>query len=110
MRRPISCRSIASNRIGTETAPEGVAVTFYGSSFIADQTGQMVATASRDREEVLIATFDLDAIAALRRYLGPVPRPAARGLRRARDTGRGGVTPRFEPMSGRSSASKRFVS
>ncbi len=61
---------VASNRIGTETAPEGVSVTFYGSSFIADQTGQKVATASRDREEVLVATFDLDAIAALRRTWG----------------------------------------
>ncbi len=61
---------VASNRIGTETAPEGVEVTFYGSSFIADQTGQRVATASRDREEVLVATFDLDAIAALRRTWG----------------------------------------
>jgi N-carbamoylputrescine amidase len=61
---------IASNRIGTETAPEGTAVTFYGSSFIADQTGQMVAKASRDGEEILTASFDLDAIAALRRSWG----------------------------------------
>ena len=41
-------------------------MTFYGSSFISDHTGQLVAKASRDREEVLLATFDLDAIAALR--------------------------------------------
>ena len=61
---------VASNRIGTEVAPEGVAVTFYGSSFICDQTGQKVATGSRDREEVLVTTFDLDAIAALRRTWG----------------------------------------
>jgi N-carbamoylputrescine amidase len=60
----------AANRIGTETAPEGTAVTFYGSSFIADQTGQLVAKASRDREELLTATFDLDAIANLRRSWG----------------------------------------
>ena len=57
---------IASNRIGTEVAPEGTAVTFYGSSFIADQTGALVAKASRDAQEALIASFDLDAIAALR--------------------------------------------
>lgn len=61
---------IASNRIGTETAPEGTAVTFYGSSFIADHTGQVVAKASRDREEVLVATFDLDEIAAQRASWG----------------------------------------
>ena len=57
---------IASNRIGTEVAPEGTVVTFYGSSFIADQTGALVAKASRDAQEALITSFDLDAIAALR--------------------------------------------
>jgi N-carbamoylputrescine amidase len=61
---------VASNRIGTETAPEGTFVTFYGSSFIADHTGQLVAKASRDRPEVLTARFDLDEIAALRRSWG----------------------------------------
>lgn len=57
---------IASNRIGRETAPEGVEVTFYGSSFIADQQGGLVARASRDREEVVLARFDLDEIARQR--------------------------------------------
>ncbi|MBC2835706.1 N-carbamoylputrescine amidase [Paragemmobacter straminiformis] len=61
---------IASNRIGTETAPEGTAVTFYGSSFITDHTGQLAAKATRDGEEVLLATLDLDAIALLRRSWG----------------------------------------
>ncbi|MGV8950253.1 MAG: N-carbamoylputrescine amidase [Cypionkella sp.] len=61
---------VASNRIGREVAPEGREVTFYGSSFIADQTGALVAKASRDAEEVLMAQFDLDAIAELRRSWG----------------------------------------
>ena len=61
---------IASNRIGTETAPEGTSVTFYGSSFITDHTGQLAAKAGRDSEEVLTATFDLDAVARLRRSWG----------------------------------------
>ncbi len=61
---------VASNRIGTETAPEGTTVTFYGSSFIADQTGALVVRASRDREEVLTATLDLDAIASLQSSWG----------------------------------------
>lgn len=61
---------VASNRIGTETAPEGTSVTFYGSSFVAGQTGALLAKASRDREEVLTATLDLDAIAALRASWG----------------------------------------
>lgn len=61
---------IASNRIGREVAPGGRDVTFYGSSFIADHTGQLVAKASRDAEEVILARFDLDATAALRSTWG----------------------------------------
>lgn len=61
---------VASNRVGREVAPEGVEVTFYGSSFIADHTGQVVARASRRAEEVVVATFDLEAVGALRRSWG----------------------------------------
>ncbi len=59
----------ASNRIGREVQ-EGREVTFYGSSFIADQTGQLVVKTGRDDEAVQIATFDLDAIRDLRRSWG----------------------------------------
>jgi len=61
---------IASNRIGLERAPEGTEVVFYGSSFIADQTGQLLAKARRDAEDVLVATLDLDAVAVLRASWG----------------------------------------
>ena len=61
---------VASNRIGTEVAPDGREVTFYGSSFIADHTGQLVAKADRVTEGVLVHQFDLDAIAALRASWG----------------------------------------
>ena len=61
---------IASNRIGKETASGGTEVTFYGSSFIADHTGQLLAKASRDTEEILLASFDLEAIADLRASWG----------------------------------------
>jgi N-carbamoylputrescine amidase len=57
---------VASNRIGREVAPGGRDVTFYGSSFIADHMGQILAKAGRDAEEVLTATVDLQAIADLR--------------------------------------------
>jgi len=57
---------VASNRIGTEVAPGGREVTFYGSSFIAGHDGQVVAQAAREAEQVVVAGFDLDAIAALR--------------------------------------------
>ncbi len=59
----------ASNRIGRE-AQDGCEVTFYGTSFIADQTGQIVARAGRDDEAVKTARFDLDAVADLRRSWG----------------------------------------
>lgn len=61
---------VASNRIGREVAPGGREVTFYGSSFIADQTGAVVAKASRAGEEVLTHRFDLAAIADLRASWG----------------------------------------
>ncbi|SIQ00692.1 N-carbamoylputrescine amidase [Rhizobium sp. RU33A] len=61
---------IASNRIGKEDGRKGTSLTFYGSSFICDQTGSMVATADRETETVLTATFDLDGIARQRASWG----------------------------------------
>ena len=55
---------VASNRIGTEQG-EKCAITFYGHSFIADHTGEVVAQADARTESVLTATFDLEAV---RRY------------------------------------------
>ena len=52
---------VASNRIGTESDGR-TSIRFYGSSFIADHTGAVVAQASEDTEEVVTATFDLDAV------------------------------------------------
>ena len=61
---------MAANRIGEETVTpceenggQSSSLVFYGSSFITDATGELVVSASRDKEEVLVATFDLDAIA-----------------------------------------------
>ena len=59
----------AANRIGLETVTpdpanggQSSSLRFYGSSFIADETGALVASASRDREEILTAVFDLDEV------------------------------------------------
>ena len=52
---------VASNRIWKEKG-ENREMTFYGSSFIADETGAKVAEADRTSEAVLTHTFDLDAI------------------------------------------------
>jgi len=60
---------IASNRIGIEHSysdPERLQIRFYGSSFIADAAGAIVAEASTDQPEVLLASFDLEAERARR--------------------------------------------
>ncbi len=60
---------VASNRIGREEG-ESAAITFYGSSFITDHTGAKVAEAGRTEEDVLTATFALDAIRGRRASWG----------------------------------------
>lgn len=59
---------IASNRVGTEI--DGTEMTFYGSSFIADESGEIVAKKDRESEGVITAEFDLDEIAEKRRNWG----------------------------------------
>jgi N-carbamoylputrescine amidase len=61
---------VASNRIGTEPGRHGTSITFYGSSFIADNTGAKIAEANRTDEGILTATFDLDALAHIRASWG----------------------------------------
>ncbi len=61
---------VASNRIGSEPGRNGTEMTFYGSSFIADFTGEKVAEANRTDETVLTHTFDLDDLAEKRAYWG----------------------------------------
>ncbi len=64
---------IAANRIGEEKVePTGEnnhqasALTFYGSSFIADETGALLEEAGRAEERVIMHTFDMDAVEKLR--------------------------------------------
>ena len=64
---------IAANRIGLETVEPSIennnqhsSLCFYGSSFITDNTGDLVCSASRDKEEVLVQSFDLDDLQAMR--------------------------------------------
>ncbi len=62
---------IASNRIGVERSNEsGLEMDFYGSSFIADYTGNMVESADRISEAILTHTFDLDYVRLYRRDWG----------------------------------------
>lgn len=61
---------VASNRVGTEPGRKGTEMTFYGSSFIADEFGAKVEEAGRAGEAVLVHAFDLDEVARKRAYWG----------------------------------------
>ena len=56
---------VAANRIGVEDN-DGVSQRYYGHSFIADHTGEIIAELGEADEGVIVARFDLDAIAAYR--------------------------------------------
>ncbi len=60
---------VASNRVGTEQG-EKYTMTFYGSSFIASHTGEIVAQADRSSESVVTAAFDLQAVRRYRQAWG----------------------------------------
>lgn len=60
---------VASNRISRET-DEASEMTFYGSSFIADQHGEIAEQADDHTETVLVHEFDLDELARERREWG----------------------------------------
>ena len=56
------------NRVGHEIPPEGgPGLEFWGSSFVADPFGVVIAEASTDKEEILVAKVDLARIEEVRR-------------------------------------------
>lgn len=68
---------VAANRIGEEKVTpseannqQSSALIFYGSSFITDETGEVLQTADRTSEGVLVQEFDLDAIRDMRSSWG----------------------------------------
>jgi N-carbamoylputrescine amidase len=60
---------VAANRTGFEPGPGG-GQSFYGSSFIADHRGDLVASLDREDQGVITARFDLDFLAAHRASFG----------------------------------------
>lgn len=68
---------VAANRIGTEEITgtkennhQNSKLDFYGSSFITDETGEIVEEANRKDEAILLHEFDLDAIDEMRMSWG----------------------------------------
>ena len=60
---------VASNRIGEETIDQS-SMTFYGSSFITDHTGRLLAESDRETECVILSELDLEQMAKVRRSWG----------------------------------------
>src|SRR5215472_12137837 len=60
---------VASNRTGVEKGAAG-SMTFYGSSFVSDPTGALVAELDRVEEGIALASFDLDEIEKMRASWG----------------------------------------
>ena len=60
---------IAANRIGLEKG-ESCELTFYGSSFMTDYSGAKIAEASRDKEEIIYASYNLQENAKIKEYWG----------------------------------------
>lgn len=64
---------VAANRIGkeevlpdAENGGQRSELLFYGSSFLTDETGEIVASASRDKEEIIIADYQLETLSQKR--------------------------------------------
>jgi len=60
---------VVANRVGEEVG-ESCSLIFYGSSFITDYTGEKIAEASRENEEIIYADFDLQENKKQREYWG----------------------------------------
>ena len=58
------CYVAAVNRIGTEILPQvgGPGIEFWGQSFVAGTSGQILAKASTDKEEVMIVPIELGKV------------------------------------------------
>ncbi len=56
------CYVAAANRVGHEAPSGGDGIEFWGGSFFCDPSGEVLAKASADKEEILIATADLGAL------------------------------------------------
>jgi len=62
------CYVAAVNRIGLETPEGGPGLEFWGQSFVAGTSGQILAKASADREEVMLVPIDLGRVDVTRTH------------------------------------------
>ena len=62
------CYVAAINRIGVETPIGGPGIEFWGQSFVAGTSGQILAKASIDREETMLVPIELDKVDVTRTH------------------------------------------
>jgi len=56
------CYVVAPNRVGHEAPDGGDGIEFWGQSFVADPSGQILHRGSVDQEEIIVAEVDLDSV------------------------------------------------
>jgi N-carbamoylputrescine amidase len=62
------CFVAATNRIGLEQPAGGDGIEFWGQSFVAGTSGQILAKASQDKEEILLVDVDLGSVDVTRTH------------------------------------------
>jgi N-carbamoylputrescine amidase len=62
------CYVAAVNRVGLEKPDGGKGIEFWGQSFVAGPSGQILAKASAQREEILLASVDLGQVDVTRTH------------------------------------------
>ena len=58
---------VAVNRVGHEKIADGAGLEFWGTSFVSDPFGVVIAEAATDKEEVLVVEADLGRVEEVRR-------------------------------------------
>jgi N-carbamoylputrescine amidase len=62
------CYVASVNRIGHEAPCGGDGIEFWGQSFVADTSGQLLAKGSADKEEILVVEIDLNKVDVTRTH------------------------------------------
>lgn len=62
------CYVATVNRVGHEAPAGGDGIEFFGQSFVADTSGQLMAKGTVDKEEILIVPVDLNAVNVTRTH------------------------------------------
>ena len=62
------CYVAVANRVGREKPPGGDGMEFWGQSFVAGTSGQLLARASVDKEETLVVPVDLSKVDVTRTH------------------------------------------